>query len=82
MTTLASRLTRAALQFERVFQSSKVADRRPQQEIGIRARPPERLAATYGKYYWCDGCGTRFEKYPGALFPPETYQDDEDKATD
>lgn len=37
---------------------------------------PARLAVLYGRYAWCDGCGTRFEKYPGALFPPESQADE------
>ncbi len=32
---------------------------------------PERRAAIYGRYRWCDGCGTRFEIYPNATFPSE-----------
>lgn len=43
------------------------------------AASPERLAALYGKYYWCESCGTRFEKYPGALYPPDTDDDEERK---
>ena len=32
---------------------------------------PQYLAALYGRYDWCDCCGTRFERYPGAVYPSE-----------
>lgn len=32
----------------------------------------ERRAALYGKYKWCESCGTRFEPYPDATYPSDT----------
>ena len=39
---------------------------------------PERRAALFGKYNWCDSCGTRFEKFPGAVYPLETDEREKD----
>jgi hypothetical protein len=49
----------------------------------LRDLSPERRAALYGKYRWCESCGTKFEKFPGALYPSDTdseeKEDDEDR---
>ncbi len=50
--------------------------------VSLSSLSPERRAALYGKYNWCDSCGTRFEKYPGALYPPETDSADAKKDED
>lgn len=43
---------------------------------------PERRAALYGRYHWCDGYGTRFEIYPNAIFPPEAGGADPEEASE